>query len=137
MSHWHDDHVGGATGLLRAYSGKIGTVWFPADPAFLRTEFWDALVDEQKAGRLADEQIEALMVKGLATRQIWHSKVNDAELKLVSPCFMEVTRGVAAGDSNATCGVMVLRVGGRNIVFAGDAILAQWEQVRKRVPTPI
>jgi beta-lactamase superfamily II metal-dependent hydrolase len=137
VSHWHEDHVGGATGVLRAFSGNIGNVWFPADPAFKRTEFWRALVAECEAGNLKEEQVEALMVQGVRPRRIWQSKPRDAELSIVSPCFMEASRGVAAGDSNATCGVLVLRAGGRFVVFAGDAILSQWQQVSKRVAVPI
>ena len=137
VSHWHDDHVGGGTGVLRAFSDKIGEVWFPSDPAFKRTEFWDALTDENSADRIKDEQIKPLMIGGASTIQIWSSKVHDAELRIVSPCFMEVNRGVAAGDSNATCGIIVLRVGQQFIVFAGDATLAQWQQVPKRVAVPI
>jgi hypothetical protein len=78
-----------------------------------------------------------LMVRGVATRQIWSSKVHDADLTIISPCFMEANRGIAAKDSNATCGVLVLRVGSKLIVFAGDATLAQWQQAAKRVPIPI
>lgn len=137
VSHWHKDHVGGATGLLRAYSGRIGTVWFPADPAFRATEFWKALVAENEAGKLAYEQVKALMVDGAGPRQLWASKLHDADLKLISPCFMEVGRGVAVGDSNATCGVLLFRVGQRLIVFAGDATLAQWAEVPSRVTAPI
>jgi len=137
VSHWHVDHVGGATGILRAYSGRIGTIWFPADPAFRATEFWMALVAENEAGRLKFEQVKALMVEGPGPRPIWASTVHDADLRLVSPCFFEFGKGVASGDSNATCGVLLFRVGQRFIVFAGDATLAQWEEVPGRVATPI
>jgi beta-lactamase superfamily II metal-dependent hydrolase len=126
VSHWHDDHVGGASGLLRNYSDKIGTVWFPFDPAFKKTNFWKALVAEADAGRLRNDQIEALMVQKGNTRQIWGSSVHDADLKIISPCFMEMNRGAASGDSNATCGVLLLRVGTKHVVFAGDAVLEQW-----------
>ncbi len=137
ISHWHEDHVGGGTGVLRAYSGRVGKVWFPAAPGFMGTEFWAALVDETDRGALADEQVEPLMVRGSGVRQIWASRTYDADLKIVSPCFMESNRGVAAGDPNATCGVLLFRVGGRFIVFAGDATLAQWQRVPGRVPVPI
>ncbi len=137
VSHWHEDHVGGATGLLRAYSNNINTIWFPGDDAFRKTEFWRALVDETRAGRIKDEQIKQLTLAGTAARQIWSSGVHDADLKLVSPCFMEASRGVAAGDSNATCGILVFRAGGRFVVFAGDATLAQWQEVQKRMTVPI
>jgi beta-lactamase superfamily II metal-dependent hydrolase len=137
ISHWHDDHVGGAPGVLRAYPERIGTIWFPSDARFKRTRFWKALVAESEAGRLQYNQIEALMVGGGGTRQIWGSGVYDADLTIVSPCFMEMNRGIAAGNPNATCGILILRVGGRYIVFAGDATLAQWQEVVKRVPVPI
>ena len=45
--------------------------------------------------------------------------------------------GGAAGDSNSTCGVLILRVGTRFIVFAGDASLAQWQEVYKRITVPV
>lgn len=138
ISHWHDDHVGGASGVLRAYQEKIGKVWFPSDARFKETQFWNALVAETQGGRLEDNQIEALMVQNASgARQIWASGVHDAELTIVSPCFMEMNRGIAAGDSNATCGVLVLRVGQRYVVFAGDATLAQWQEVVKRIQAPI
>lgn len=137
VSHWHEDHVGGATGLLRAYSGKIDTVWFPAAPGFQGTEFWDALVKEADAGNFENHQLEALMVNGPGTRSIWTSRTLDADLKLVSPSFMETNRAVAAGDTNATCGILILRSGARVIVFAGDATLAQWQEVPKRMNVPI
>ncbi len=137
VSHWHHDHVGGATGLLRAYSKNIGTIWFPADPAFKKTEFWNALMDEVRSERIKDEQIRSLMVDGATAREIWTSKVHNADLKLVSPSLLETNCGVAVGDSNATSGVLILRVGARFLVFGGDAVLAQWQQVSKRTRVPI
>jgi competence protein ComEC len=137
VSHWHKDHVGGATGVLRAYSGKIGTIWFPADPAFRKTEFWRALVDERRSGAIQDSQVQALMLHAEPTSVIWSNAQSGAELRLISPYFIESNLGVAAGDSNATCGVMLLRVGASLIVFAGDAVLSQWEEVAKRVTVPL
>lgn len=137
VSHWHADHVGGATGLLRAYPGQIDTCWFPLDKAFETTDFWRAVAEATKAGTLRDEQIKPLHLEGRVARPIWESTRHDADLRLVSPSFMEMNRGIAGGDSNATCGILVLRVGGRFIVFAGDATLAQWEHVHKRFPVPV
>jgi len=137
VSHWHDDHYGGATGLLRQFADRVGIVWFPPDPAFRNTAFWAAVREENRAGRLAHERIRPLTIEGPSTRTIWESGAFDADLSLLSPSFMEASLGGAAGDSNSTCGVLVLRVGARFIVFAGDATLAQWQEVHKRTRTPI
>lgn len=137
VSHWHDDHYGGATGLLRNFASRIGEVWFPPDPAFKTSHFWSAIVAELDAGRLGLHQIMPLVIEGAGTRRIWSSAAFDAELLLVSPSYMEASRGGATGDSNSTCGVLVLRVGSRYVVFAGDASLAQWQEVGRRMAVPI
>ena len=137
ISHWHDDHVGGATGVLQAYASQIDKVWFPFDPAFRKTEFWHALKQENAAGTLPDDRIEPLLVKGTGPATLWSSPALGADLSLVSPSFMENNLGVASGNSNSTCGVLVLRVGTQRVVFAGDATLAQWEKVQGRISVPI
>lgn len=137
VSHWHDDHVGGATGVFRAYLQNISNIWFPADPAFKETEFWKALVEERENGNLTDGQIKPLLLQQRKQTQIWGSASYDADLNIISPCFMEANLGVESGDSNSTCGILLFRRGQSFIVFAGDAVLNQWHEVFKRRKAPI
>lgn len=133
LSHWHADHIGGGRAFLRAFSGRIGKIWFPFDDAFKRTTLWDEVVEQVRIGALSEENVKALQVDSPKVRPIWASAARGARLEIISPCFMEVMTGVAAGDPNATCGILVLRVGKRAVVFGGDALLSQWQSAKKRV----
>jgi competence protein ComEC len=137
ISHWHDDHFRGVSGLVRAFSGKIKNVWFPFDPAFQDTEVWETLCGEVETGAMEKEQLQPLTIDGKKPRWLWYSLRFDADLSVISPCYMENLEGVEIEDSNATCGILVLRVGPRLIVFGGDAMLGQWQRLPKRVPTPL
>jgi competence protein ComEC len=137
ISHWHADHMGGALGVMREYAGNIGKIWFPFDSAFQKTELWAEILRHEANGDILQEDIESLMIQSAGVREIWSSPAHQASLQIVSPCFMEVLRANAAADSNATSGILVLRVGGRCIVFGGDAVLSQWQDARRRLGQPI
>lgn len=133
LSHWHEDHLGGALAFLRAFRGRIGMVWFPFDERFKESKLWAELVDQVRTGALGQSDVRALMVDSFGVRTLWTSRPRQARLEIVSPCFMESLTGVAANDPNASCGILVLWVGDRAVVFGGDALLSQWQSARERV----
>lgn len=133
VSHWHDDHCGGAQGVLQHFSGRIGGVWFPFDSDFKKSSFWHELRRQCASGGIDESKIDALMVNSGGVREIWSSAPLKAKLEIVSPSHMEMMQGVSSAKPNLTCGILVLRVGSRAVVFGGDAELKHWESAYRRV----
>lgn len=137
LSHWHDDHYGGATGLLQHFGRAVSKVWFPFDHKFQDTPFYGALCEAVNNGDLDLEDMQPLVLTEKAPRVIWSSSAFDGDLSLIAPSCFENMKGVASKKPNATSGILMLRRGTRAIVFAGDAELEQWQEVPNRIKTPI
>ncbi len=131
LSHLDDDHSGGAPAILTEFRGRIGPVCYPNDHRALTTPFWERVAAEVKAGYLDTRQLLRMECED-TPKALWRSRASQAELKLFSPTFGENQDAIRREDTNATSGILVLKVGDNRIVFPGDSPLAQWRGVRER-----
>ncbi|MFO1022594.1 MAG: MBL fold metallo-hydrolase [Planctomycetales bacterium] len=128
ISHLDADHCEGASGLITSFQNRIDSVYYPNDYRTKETRFWRTLRTEIKAGNLNRKRIYRLE-RNRKPRQIWSNVALQAELKLLSPTFSQNQDALDKNDANATCGVLVLHVGNRTVVFPGDSSLEQWKQI--------
>jgi competence protein ComEC len=136
LSHLDADHAGGAPAILTEFRGRIGRICFPNDHRVLETTFWDKLQSEIKDRHLLPSQLIRMECEQ-TPRLVWRSNALKAELKLFSPTFGENQVALEEADSNATSGVLVLKVGEKRIVFPGDSKSAQWREIRNRRGSPL
>jgi competence protein ComEC len=132
LSHLDDDHAGGAPGILTEFRKRIGKICYPNDHRVRETPFWKKLWSEVNGGHLGSDQLVRLEYEK-QPKAVWRSPTLKAELKLFSPTFGQNQVAMAKADTNATSGVLVLKVGdNRRIVFPGDSSLEQWQEIRKQ-----
>lgn len=130
LSHNHDDHVGGALGVMTAYEGRIGRICFLEDGKTFSTKYWQKVSQQLQDGTLTPEQLIRLEVSE-RPKIIFEEKARRLSLKLFSPRFDENLEAIAEGNPNATSGVLLLTIEDRRIVFAGDSTIRQWQRIRQ------
>jgi beta-lactamase superfamily II metal-dependent hydrolase len=144
VTHNDSDHHHGALQILNQYRGKIGTLYLLQDRpidhiGLLRVadELWDqGKLDvcrlELRPKRSRDGQTTSDDDIG---RILFRER--DLELELLYPTFIDNARAQQQGDPNATSAVLALHAGKRRILFPGDATIAAWRSIRKRLGAPI
>lgn len=137
VSHLDADHARGAVALLDEYQGRIDQVRFPNDHRVRSSPFFRRAVELVRAGHLTPAQLIRLELPSSRDKVIWQDRPAEARLVLVSPTFADNQLAVAAAAADATSGIMVLEVGRRRVVFAGDSTLDQWRAYRGRRTGPL
>lgn len=138
VSHGDLDHWGGAPALLDDTTIKTEKVCFHFDHKTTRTRFWAKLEERIAADEIdPDADLVGFDIDD-EPRQLWRAADDPAvELKILAPTFGQLVRSHAAGDANAASGVLVLKAGGKAIVFPGDAHYRQWEAIRAMRGAPL
>jgi competence protein ComEC len=129
LSHNHDDHVGGAPGVLTAYEGRIDKICFLQDGELEQTLFWQKIEDQRKRGIISYDVLIRLECDD-RPRMLYQERARRLSLKIFSPRFSDNLQAIGEGNPNATSAVLVLDIEGKRIVFAGDSTIRQWERIR-------
>jgi competence protein ComEC len=130
VSHNHDDHAGGAVGVLTQYEGHVGQVCFLQDGILNQTPFWQRVQRQLIDGTLSFEQLIRLEC-GPTPKELFRDRTTGVSLKIFAPSFADNLEATQAGAPNATSGVLVLTTGRRRVVFAGDSTISQWRRIRQ------
>jgi competence protein ComEC len=136
ISHNDADHVGAAVAILTAYQGRIGRVFFLQDHKLQQTEFWARVNEQIQAGRLRADQLQRLERKQ-RPEVLFRDAGTGGEILILAPTFVQNLHALGRRDANATSGIVLLRVGARKVVFAGDSTISQWRQVRAAAGRPV
>ena len=132
LSHSHNDHIGGATGILGEYQDRIEQICFVQDDLFLGSHFWARISELLKTGVMAKQQLIRLE-RTARPQVIWSDAVSQAKLCTHSPCPAENLLAQEAEQSNPTSAVLFLDCGPHRIVFAADSEITQWKEISSRV----
>lgn len=130
LSHNHEDHVGGALGVMTAYEGRIEKLCFLDDGKLRSTEFYPKVQQAIRDGRLTCDHLMRLECEE-KPRWVYKEQTGRLSLKVFSPRFGQNLDAIGKSDPNATSGVLVLTVEGKRVVFAGDSTVEQWRQIRQ------
>lgn len=130
VSHNHEDHVGGAVGVLAEYEGRIGQICFLEDGLLYETKFWRRIKKQLCDRTLTYDQLVRLEC-GKNPKELFRDRRDDLSLKIFAPNFADNLEATEGGAPNSTSGVLVLTVGSRRIVFAGDSTIGQWRRIRQ------
>lgn len=136
ISHNHDDHVGGAIGVLTGYERHIERVYFLEDGSLHSTRFWRKIKQQIKDQTIKINQLVRLECSE-QPKLIYEDKHKQLSLKIISPQFGDNLQSIGEGDQNATSGVLVLTIQDKRIVFAGDSTIRQWRRIREIQGRPI
>jgi competence protein ComEC len=129
VSHNHDDHVGGALGILTAYEGRIEKFCFLDDGHLRPTKFWRKFEQQRRSGIVILDQMVRLECED-TPKLLYEEKERKLTLKIFSPRFGDNLEAVGEGEPNATSGVLALTIEDKRIVFAGDSTIRQWRRIR-------
>ena len=133
ISHGHEDHIGGAVGVLDAYQDRIAKFYCVRDHLLLSSVFWKrlrALCDSEKIASDRICRIETLD-RGLP-KQIWDDPAIAAQLLIYSPTFPENMVADEDETPNPTSGVLILDVRGMRLIFAADSEVGQWREIHRK-----
>lgn len=130
VSHNHDDHVGGAVGILTAYEGRIEKICFLEDGELHQTKFWRKIEQQRGAGIITYDNLLRLECDD-TPKMLYQERARKLSLKIFSPRFGDNLQAIGEGNPNATSGVLVLTIEDKRIVFAGDSTIRQWKRIRE------
>ena len=136
VSHNHDDHVGGAAGVLTAYEGRIEKICFLEDGALAQTIFWRK-IEKQLRERIITYNHLVRLECDDRPKMLYEEPVRKLSLKILSPRFTDNLQAMGERSPNATSGVLVLTIEDKRIVFAGDSTIRQWQRIREARGKPI
>ena len=136
VSHNHDDHVGGAVGILTAYEGRIEKICFLEDGELHQTKFWRKIEQQRAAGIVTYDNLLRLECDD-TPKMLYQERARKLSLKIFSPRFGDNLQAIGEGNPNATSGVLVLAIEDKRIVFAGDSTIRQWRRIREARGKPI
>lgn len=136
LSHLDSDHSGGAPAMLTEFRGRINRVCYPHDHRIFDTPFWKKLENELAANHISPDRLVRMEYE-TNPKTLWSSTSLKAELKIFSPTFGENQEAMKRKDTNATSGVLVLKVDNRRVVFPGDSSTAQWRKIREVRGAPL
>jgi competence protein ComEC len=131
VSHSHEDHIGGAVGILGDYEGRIGKICFVQDDQFLKSAFWARISELLQSNRLTMDQLVRLEVTG-TPQLVWSDGPLAARLRTFSPSAAENLLAHAAGKQNPTSAILFLDVGRHRLILAADSEVPQWREVRRK-----
>lgn len=129
ISHSDTDHSTGAIALLRTFRGRIGKVVILQDAKTHIRDFFQVICDEYSQGHLSVNQIVRLERES-HPKLLNPDERDKFDLRILAP--YAIINMIAANDpqeTNATSGVLVLKVGTSTIVFPGDSTIDQWEAI--------
>ena len=130
VSHNHDDHVGGAVGVLTAYEGRVEKICFLEDGKLKQTKFWRKIEQQRRDGILNYGQVVRLECDD-KPKMLYAEPQQRLSLKILAPRFGDNLEATSEGNPNATSGVLVLTIVNDRIVFAGDSTIRQWRRIRE------
>jgi competence protein ComEC len=130
ISHAHADHVGGAVSILGEYQDRIEKICFVQDHLFLESAFWHRISELLKTGKLAKDQLVRLESTG-QPQLVW-STAASTTLKTYSPAAADNLLAQAGGDANSTSAILFLDARNGRIIFAADASVEQWREIRRK-----
>jgi hypothetical protein len=133
VSHNDADHAGGVFKLLSRYPRGIREFFRVQDRSVLEDKLVKLIKVELAAGNLLKQP--GTFAIDDEPKLLWRDSVLGLELVCVSPTHWETTEAQLARDPNAASAVVVLKCGGRKIVFAGDSTVSQWRKLHNRIGT--
>jgi beta-lactamase superfamily II metal-dependent hydrolase len=136
VSHNHDDHVGGAVGILTEYEGRIGKICCLEDGELHQTNLWRKIEQQRRAGIITYDQLLRLECDD-SPKMLYQERARKLSLKIFSPRYGDNLQAIGEGDQNATSAVLVLDIEDKRIVFAGDSTIRQWRRIREARGRPI
>ena len=136
VSHNHDDHAGGAVGVLDAFEGRIEKIAFVQDGSLSVTKFSRKIWRQLRDQIIRFDQLFRLECDD-QPKILYEEKPRKLSLKILSPRFGDNLEAVEEGKPNATSGVLVLTIEDKRIVFAGDSIIRQWRRIREARKKPL
>lgn len=131
VSHSHDDHIGGAVGVLGAFQDQIERICFVQDDRFLNSTFWLRISELYRTGRLRKNQLVRLEVSD-SPQLVWTDDQRSVRLRTYSPTAAENLLAQQTQQPNPTSAVLFLEAGSHRIVFAADSEVAQWREIYQR-----
>ena len=136
VSHNHQDHAGGAVGVLTQFEGRIDQICFLEDVELRQTTFWRKVKQQLDDGILSFDQLVRLEC-GNRPKELYRERGRQVSLKIFAPHFTDNLQSTGERDPNATSGVLVLASGSRRVVFAGDSTIRQWQRIRAARGRPL
>jgi competence protein ComEC len=134
LSHWHEDHVGGAPALVKTYGSKIGFFYLPQDrPAgdILSNKVFRFIESNKKECRYEMERLEY--------HHIQHGRIHGANsteqgplLSILYPDYNSSLAAQMGADRNQGSGILMLQNKRNKILFPGDAGKQAFDALHKR-----
>ena len=131
VSHSHDDHIGGAPGILGEYRDRIERICFVQDDIFLKGNFWARISELLQQDVLTKSQLVRLE-RCDCPQLIWSEATTDSRLRTYSPTAAENLLAQDAAEQNPTSAVLFLDCGRNRIIFASDSDAEQWDEMRAK-----
>jgi competence protein ComEC len=134
VTHNHADHSAGAAMMLTAYRSRVEQIWMVFDSVLEDSLFWARVNEEIQQGHLVDTQVYRLEYRNVPTPVFRDTGIL---LQVIAPTMQMNIQGILNTNPNATSGVLILKLHNKQVVFASDSTIPQWQAIRGILGRPI
>lgn len=129
-THSHKDHMGGAVNILGHYQDQIARIGFVDDGTFRTSPYWVRISEFINEGKLDRDCLIRLECSSIP-QVVWENSSLNAKFQVIAPLPIQNLQATEQETPNATSAVLVLDIGTKRIVFAGDSEFIEWKDIHR------
>lgn len=135
LSHWHQDHVGGAPKLVKKFIDRIEGVYFsrdrPTEQVLAQKVLGELRSLSENESRFWMDQ---LSIQGAAQGRLYPSESgHSCQSEVLYPTPLEAMEQEGQADVNQGSGIIAISTGDHRILIPGDAGRAAFEKLSQRL----